>query len=144
MAYVRANENWSSGGIARLASEPHKIGPACERALHRPGYDAEPAPEAVSGAGLAPRFRKADQQHLCPALQIPRSVDDWDPWSCDLTRGHDGPHHHHAVNYLWVDDTDARPCGAWAGQAPGYGYGSCGLPPATLPRSPTATPSGKP
>lgn len=54
---------------------------------------------STSGAGFPLRFRKADHQHLCPALEIPKSVDGWGPWSCDLARAHDEPHHHLAMNY---------------------------------------------
>lgn len=129
VVFVRANEDWSSGGVARLAFDAHEIGPACEGALHQAGYGCEPAPALVFGYGFALRFRKADRQRLCPALEVHRPIADWNPWSCDLERGHDGvPHHHHAMNYRWFDDTEPPRCGAWAERPAGHGWGSCGLP----------------
>ncbi|WP_371749273.1 hypothetical protein [Streptomyces sp. NBC_00280] len=129
VVFVRANEDWTSGGVARLAFDLDEIGPVCEQALHQAGYGCEPAPALVSGYGFALRFRRADQQRLCPAVEVHRPISGWDPWSCDLERDHDGvPHHHQVMDYRWVDDTEPPRCGSWAQRPAGHGWGSCGLP----------------
>lgn len=84
------------------------------KALERAGYGAEPAPEHVSGYGCALRFRRQDRQHLCPVLERPpRDLEGWEPWSCDLDRDHEDPHHNLVMRYRWTDDTAGNLCGAW-------------------------------
>ncbi|MFD8119422.1 hypothetical protein [Streptomyces microflavus] len=99
------------------------------KALERAGYGAEPAPEHVSGYGCALRFRRQDRQRLCPALERPpRDLEGWEPWSCDLDRDHEEPHHNVLMRYRWTDDTAGNLCGAWVARGPGRGLGSCTLP----------------
>ncbi|MFD4376806.1 hypothetical protein [Streptomyces sp. NPDC058486] len=127
--FVRAHPDWASGGIARLAHEDEQTVGVCVKALTRAGYAARPAPEHVAGFGSALRFRRLASGHLCPALeQAPRSLDGWEPWSCDLDPGHTGSHHHLAANYRWTDDTSPALCGAWADAGPGRTLGACALP----------------
>ncbi|MFD9053119.1 hypothetical protein [Streptomyces zaomyceticus] len=126
---VWTHEDWRSGGFARLTWDYEHIGRPCEEALHRAGYGAEPFPRAVSGAGFALRFRRATEQPLCPELEIPRGKDGtWEPWSCDVERDHDSPHHNVAMRYSWVDDDAPELCGAWASATSGPRLGSCSLP----------------
>ncbi|MEU2549924.1 hypothetical protein ABZ618_31635 [Streptomyces roseolus] len=118
--FVRAHPDWTSGGVARLAYDYEQIGPVCEQALAKAGYGAESAPRQVSGFGSAVRFRHRDHRHLCPVLEKPpRDLEGWEPWSCDLERGHAGPHHHLVMDYRWTDDTDPALCGAWAARGQG-------------------------
>ncbi|MFB9601459.1 hypothetical protein ACFFTQ_00515 [Streptomyces roseofulvus] len=98
--FIRAHPDWASGGVARLAYDYEQVGRVCERVLAKAGYGAEPAPQLVSGFGAAVRFRHRDHQHLCPALEKPpRDLEGWEPWSCDLDRGHTEPHYHRAMEY---------------------------------------------
>ncbi|MFJ5680730.1 hypothetical protein [Streptomyces sp. NPDC093097] len=124
--------DWASGGVARLAYDYQQIGESCVAALERAGYSAEFAPEHVSGIGFAFRFRHWGRRHLCPALEkAPRDLDGWEPWSCDLERGHTGPHHNALMGYRWADDPDVTApgiCGAWAHRGIGCGLGACTLP----------------
>ncbi|MER8118948.1 hypothetical protein [Streptomyces sp. NPDC094031] len=77
---VWAHSNRRSGGYARLTGDYEDIGLPCEQALRRAGYGAELFPSAVSGYGFALRFRRAAEQPLCPALEIPRDKDgSWEP-----------------------------------------------------------------
>ncbi|RSS42583.1 hypothetical protein [Streptomyces sp. WAC08241] len=77
--YVRTHPDWAAGGIARLTYDYEEIGPACEKALARAGYGAEPAPRHGSGYGCALRFRRQDH-HLCPMLEKPpRDLEGWEP-----------------------------------------------------------------
>lgn len=127
---VWAHADWRSGGYARLTWDYDTIGGPCERALRRAGYGAEPFPQAVRGHGFALRFRRAAEQPLCPDLEIPRSHEDtWEPWSCDVQRGHDSAHHNVAMQYRWVDDDEPERCGAYVAAVPGLGLGSCSLSP---------------
>lgn len=129
VVFVRAHPDWASGGIARLAHDYGQVGGVCVRALARAGYGAEPAPGHVSGFGSALRFRRRDRHHLCPALEKPpRGSESWEPWSCDLERGHTEPHHNTEMSYHWADDTGPGLCGAWVSRGPGRGLGSCALP----------------
>ncbi|MYT40646.1 hypothetical protein GTY66_32180 [Streptomyces sp. SID8356] len=129
VVYVRAHPDWASGGVARLAYEDQEIVKVCVTALERAGYGAEPARERVSGFGSALRFRRKDRQPLCPALEKPpRNLDGWEPWSCDLDRDHEEPHHNLVMRYHWTDDTGPDLCGAWVPRMPGRGMGSCTLP----------------
>ncbi|MFB7649414.1 hypothetical protein ACFC0S_15850 [Streptomyces sp. NPDC056084] len=126
---VWAHDDWRSGGYARLAMDYKDIGRLCERALRRAGYGAETFPQAVRGYGSALRFRRAAEQPLCPALEIPRSHDgDWEPWSCDVARGHDAPHLNLAMRHRWVEDDEPERCGAYVAAVRGLGLGSCSLP----------------
>ncbi|MFD6329216.1 hypothetical protein ACFWGI_06505 [Streptomyces niveus] len=126
---VWAHEDWRSGGFARLVWDYEHVGRPCEQALRRAGYEVEVFPQAVSGVGFALRFRRAAEQRLCPALEIPRHRDSsWEPWSCDVERGHGSPHHNAGMRYSWVDDDAPELCGAWARGAPGPRLGSCSLP----------------
>lgn len=127
---VWAHDDWRSGGYARLAWDYEHTGRCCEQALRRAGYGASQFPSAVSGAGFALRFRRAaEQQQLCPALEIPRDKDsDWEPWSCDVERGHTSPHHNVVMRHSWVDDDAPELCGAWVAGAIGARLGSCSLP----------------
>lgn len=126
---VWAHEDWRSGGYARLTWDYEHVGRPCEQALRRAGYGAELFPRAVSGAGVALRFRRAAEQPLCPALEIPRDKDgSWEPWSCDVERGHDSPHHNVGMRYSWVEEDAPELCGAWVKAAPGTRLGSCSLP----------------
>ncbi|MFB8442705.1 hypothetical protein ACFC7A_27005 [Streptomyces niveus] len=126
---VWAHEDWRSGGYVRLVWDFEHVGQPCEQALRRAGYEAELFPQAVRGAGFALRFRRAAEQLLCPALEIPRNKDgSWEPWSCDVERGHDSPHHNVVVRYSWMDDDAPEVCGAWVKGVPGARLGSCSLP----------------
>ncbi len=103
--------------------------PGVREVLAKAGYGAEQAPQQVTGYGSAVRFRRLDHQHLCPVLdRRPRNLEDWEPWSCDLERGHAGPHHHLPMNYYWADEPDSELCGAWVFHGPGRTPGSCILP----------------
>ncbi|GAA3092895.1 hypothetical protein GCM10017562_75330 [Streptomyces roseofulvus] len=91
----------------RRAYDYEQIGPVCERVLAKAGYGAEPASQLVAGFGSAIRFRHKDHQHLCPVLEkLPQDLEGWVPWSCDLERGHAGPHHHRAMEYHRADALD--------------------------------------
>ncbi|MGW4779906.1 hypothetical protein ACWEPA_24985 [Streptomyces filamentosus] len=129
VTFVRAHPDWASGCLAWLAHEDERITATCVKTLARAGYAALPAPEHVSGFGTALRFRRQDHGHLCPALeQAPRSLEGWEPWSCDLDLCHAGPHHHLALDYRWSDNTSPAFCGDWAARGPGRAPGACVLP----------------
>ncbi|MFJ4414574.1 hypothetical protein [Streptomyces sp. NPDC088925] len=70
---VRAHgADWRGGGYAVLAEDYARIGPVCVRALNRAGYGAERFTGVRVGYAFALRFRRAEEQPLCPALEIPR------------------------------------------------------------------------
>ncbi|WP_159042990.1 MULTISPECIES: hypothetical protein [unclassified Streptomyces] len=130
VVHVRAHPDWAAGGIARLTYDYEEIGPACEKALARAGFGAEPAPWHGSGYGSALCFRRQDRHHLCPMLEKPpRDLEGWEPWSCDRDRGHTEPYHN-----TEIDDTGPDICGAYVlhgtGRSPGGCVLSAGHPPA--------------